>query len=151
MGWGEAVGRGGAVGGSGPVAHAERPKIGLESVRVAPELLRGEAGGLPIRDQQPPIAQAVRLPPLDSQVRGTSVELDRDALPPPQAIDRDEAAAELERGVELWTLEAAGFEEAQEALLERAPGDAEARVVRGQDYPQGPDPAAARIALDQVG
>jgi hypothetical protein len=114
------------------LAHSERPEITLQPIRVRVQLLARHPDRAEADNEQAPVPDPVALEGAAAGVDVAAVALDDDLLTAPQGIGADAHAGDRQRRVELGALEVAGVEEAQEAVLERRFGAAEAVVAEGQ-------------------
>ena len=115
----------------------------------AAQLPPGDPGRAPTFGQEDAIALAVGLEGTLRAVDRTSVELDGELLPSPEAVDFVEAATHLQVGVEARARQIVGVDEGDERLLEVVAGDA-AGIARVQQRPQIHSAAMSRIPLEEL-
>jgi hypothetical protein len=84
-------------------------------------------------------------------VEGSAVQLNDQALLPPDAVRLDEAATDGDRRVHLGSWKAAGIDEPEEALLQFAPGAGRADAAEVKDRPDRRRTAPPRVPRKQFG
>jgi len=109
------------------------------------EVMPGDAAGGVALGGEDAVAFAVVLEGLGGLVDRPSVELDRDPLLLPEAVDVVEAAAQGDVGVHAGSWQAVAVDQAEEGLLEVVAGDPD-----GKDFAAGESSEKARAPASRI-
>ncbi|MEJ7717253.1 MAG: hypothetical protein WKF31_04540 [Thermoleophilaceae bacterium] len=110
------------------------------------ELTPGDPHHPPSGDLKRPVAGAIGLEGPARGVKGMAVELDDEALGPPEAVALDQATGDLDVGVDRRPRQSGTVRYGEEALLELAPGGVLADAAGRDDRAESGGAAAAGMA-----